>query len=106
MTRQFGYAALICLAVSLGSAGAEPKIGRPELLEPAGLRHVAEFTFDLGAHYENPYDPDEIAVAAIVTGPTGQNWLVPAFWFEPYDRKVDATELELVEWQKNPGQSP
>lgn len=47
------------------------------------LARTAEFTFQVAGDYANPYDPDEIRVDALVTGPAGQSWNVPAFWMEP-----------------------
>jgi len=73
----------------------QPALGPIKRIEPAGLRHVAEFTFDFEGRYENPYDPDQIKIDAIVTGPSRQNWLVPAFWFEPFSRTVEKSKLEL-----------
>lgn len=34
--------------------------------------------------YANPFNPDEIAVDATLTGPKGQTMRVPAFWYQPY----------------------
>ncbi len=88
---------LFCAASAQAAGPGEPRLGAdapqaapvsigiPEPV-PSGLANVAEFRFDLGAGYGNPYDPDEIRVDADVAGPGGRNWVVPAFWFEPVSR--------------------
>jgi hypothetical protein len=50
------------------------------------------------APYDNPYDPGEIAVDAIATGPPRTTTLrVPAFWYEPYERAtVSANRVGMV----------
>ena len=101
MTRSARYLIPVFLVALLTRLPAQPRIGELRGVKPAGLRHVAEFTFGLEGRYENPYDSDQVKVDAIVTGPTGQTWLVPAFWFEPYSRKVEESKLELS--QKNRG---
>ena len=41
----------------------------------------------------NAFDPDEIAVDAIFTTPSGQTLTVPAFWYQAYSReKIDGAE--------------
>jgi len=42
----------------------------------------AEATFQLSQTYTNPYDPALVAVDAVVTGPGGIAYEMPAFWFE------------------------
>src|SRR5262245_56766925 len=42
------------------------------------------------APYANPFDPDEVAVDATVTGPGGRTLRVPAFWYAPYERRKEA----------------
>ncbi|MEW6355319.1 MAG: cellulase family glycosylhydrolase [Planctomycetota bacterium] len=95
MVRSQSSMIVFVLLSSIATVLAQPKIGIPEIVEPSGLRHAAEFRFDMQARYQNPYDPDEIRVDALVIGPSGQNWVAPAFWFEPYSRTVEESKLEL-----------
>ncbi|HSV72965.1 MAG TPA: hypothetical protein VLH79_04330 [Chthonomonadales bacterium] len=44
---------------------------------------TAELTIDLAATYDNPFDPDQIAVDADVRGPGGRRWSVPGFFKVP-----------------------
>ena len=75
--------------------GQGPGIGGAERVLPPTLRNTAEFRFDLGKTYENPCDPDQIAVDALVTGPDKRTVTVPAFWCEPYAHKVETRPLDL-----------
>lgn len=36
------------------------------------------------APYTNPFDPDEVSIDAILTGPKGQQLTIPVFWCAPY----------------------
>ena len=47
-----------------------------------------EVDFDLNKSYPNPYDPEVVEVRGIVTCPDGREIPVPAFFYEPYDRKI------------------
>ena len=42
-----------------------------------------ELTADIAATYDNPFDPDQIAVDAEVTGPEGKMVAVPGFYYVP-----------------------
>lgn len=53
-----------------------------------------ELTVDLGATYDNPYDPDDIALDAIFTTPSGKELTVPGFLMVEQQREVlDDNEL-------------
>lgn len=59
----------------------------------------AEFAITItggGTPYANPFDPDEVTADAILTGPRGQSYTVPAFWYAPYAWKQDAPDVEPV----------
>ena len=71
--------------------GQGPGIGAVERILPPTLDNTAEFGFTLGQTYDNPYDPERIAVDALVTGPDGRTVTVPAFWCEPFSHTI-ATE--------------
>jgi len=42
-----------------------------------------EVTFDVDATWENPYDPDDIQVDAVITKPDGTTVTIPAFFMTP-----------------------
>jgi hypothetical protein len=46
-------------------------------------RYLAEVSADIAATYDNPFDPDQIAVDAHITGPRGETLTVPAFYLVP-----------------------
>ncbi len=60
-----------------------------------GLYEKLELTVDLTGTYDNPYDPDEIALDAIVTAPSGKTQAVPGFFMVEQDRAVEDSH-ELV----------
>ncbi|MBT3380598.1 MAG: cellulase family glycosylhydrolase [Lentisphaerae bacterium] len=82
MTYRLAVTALLLTVVVRGQPR-PPVVSPLRTISPSSLARTAEFTFQLGAEYQNPYDPDEIRVDAAVTGPTGRSWAVPAFWMAP-----------------------
>ncbi len=68
--------------------------------EPLTLRRVVanansvpryeklELTVDLGATYDNPFDPDDVALDAVFISPTGKRFNVPGFFMLPYRREI------------------
>jgi len=48
-----------------------------------------EIDATLGDDYDNPFDPAEIDVTAVVETPARETVVLPAFWYEPYDRELD-----------------
>jgi hypothetical protein len=76
----------------LAIRGATPRTTSPALYEKL------EFTVDLGATYDNPYDPDDVALDALFTTPSGKTLSVPGFFMTEEQRRVeDGTELMLPE---------
>lgn len=53
-----------------------PKVGRFEKIE---------IRFQVTTSYDNPYNPDEIAIDGVFTSPSGKQHSVPAFWFQNYE---------------------
>lgn len=66
-----------------------PQKARPSLWTPAEVR------FDLSANYENPFDPAQIRVDAIVESPSGKRLTLPAFFGRDYARSKDG-ETEIL----------
>lgn len=61
----------------LGINAVRASAGRVETFSPLELRA------DVAATYSNPFDPDQIAVEASVTGPAGASVTVPGFYYAP-----------------------
>lgn len=60
------------------------------------LYEKLELAVDLSATYDNPYDPDDVALDALFTAPSGKTLTVPGFFMVEHERKVqDGTELML-----------
>lgn len=57
-----------------------------------------ELTVDLGATFDNPYDPDDVALDAVFTAPSGREITAPGFFMVPHRRTVqDGMELMIPE---------
>ncbi len=53
-----------------------------------------ELTVDLAATYENPYDPDDVALDAVFTSPSGKTITMPGFFMVEQARGIqDNTEV-------------
>ena len=51
---------------------------------PVAAYQRVELRVDLGRTYDNPFDPDEIAIDAKVTDPGGKQVTVPGFWGQDF----------------------
>lgn len=56
---------------------------------PVRQYDCVELVVALGATYDNPFDPEDVAVDARVTGPDGKTFAVPGFLSRPFDRKLE-----------------
>ncbi len=54
-----------------------------------------ELRVELGATYDNPFDPDEVRLDAVFTAPSGRQLVVPAFFAVDYRREV-AEQAEVL----------
>lgn len=62
---------------------------------------IAEWTVTLDKTYTNPFDPEEIAVDALFTGPRGQVLRLPGFWFQDFRRQANPDGSETLSPQGN-----
>ncbi len=77
---------------SLGIDGATPNA--PRVPQYGRL----ELAVDLGATYDNPYDPDEVRLDAVFTAPSGKQLVVPGFFLVKHRREVrDGSEIMVPE---------
>jgi hypothetical protein len=67
----------------------EPEVA-PEPLYEKTVKQWAKYeaTFQLSWTFANPYDPDEIAIDALVTLPGGAVETMPAFWYVPCRNRI------------------
>lgn len=66
----------------LALRGAKPNVAA------VGRYEKLELAVDLGATYDNPFDPADVALDAVFTSPSGQRRSVPGFFLVPYRREV------------------
>ncbi len=60
---------------------------------------MIEFSIDLEASFENPYDTREIALEGLFTGPDGATWTVPGFWDADQSWLIRFTPSIVGEWR-------
>lgn len=48
-----------------------------------------EFTLDLSATYENPFDPDQVRVEATFRTPSGATERLPGFYYQPFSAEYE-----------------
>ena len=63
---------------------------------------LAEWTVTLNQAYTNPFDPDEIAVDAVFTGPHTQTLRLPGFWYADFRRQPNPDGSETLVAQGKP----
>lgn len=61
----------VALAAAVPPPAPKPQIGDRRQVSSPALPRAAEFSFSVTGLYENPYDPDQIQVDALVRGPEG-----------------------------------
>ncbi|MBM4025979.1 MAG: DUF5060 domain-containing protein [Planctomycetes bacterium] len=49
---------------------------------------TVEITFRMAGQWQNPFDPEEVRVDAVFTGPEGAQTTVPGFFYQEYRRTV------------------
>ncbi len=66
-----------------------------------------EFSFNLPSTYRNPFDPEEISVDGHFTGPSGDEMVVPGFFYQDYERYLvsddEGRRLEALDPKGAPG---
>lgn len=87
---------LVCCAVAQGASSRWRKdetlaIRRVEVLGSAlTCWKRVDLRVDLAGSYRTPFDPDEIAVDAQFSLPSGRSMIVPAFFYQPFSRSQGA----------------
>ena len=96
---------LLCLLASVSTATAAPAVtvrthttARP----PSAYDRVV-LTVALNTTYANPFDPDEIAVDAVATGPGRRALRIPGFWYQDFRRDKNADGSERLVADGAPG---
>ena len=112
--RDMGDAAKAVLTLRLVPAVREvrPWVARPQRApltlagvtadrQVVGLYEPVEFTLELSATYENPFDPEQVAVDATVTTPSGRTERVPGFYCQGFEAEYENGE-ELLSLDGEP----
>ena len=103
LTRALRCALLLSLFVLTSSVQAAPTVALRALPAPGLAAYgLAEWAVTLDKTYTNPFDPDEIAVDAAFTGPSGQVLRLPAYWSQDFSRRENADGSETLVPSGNP----
>ncbi|MFW5870669.1 MAG: DUF5060 domain-containing protein, partial [Candidatus Sumerlaeota bacterium] len=62
--------------------------------QPAPVGQVFEMRFDITRAYDNPYDPEQIAIDVEYQTPSGRRMSLPAFYYQDYVRMRLSNEAE------------
>ncbi len=98
--RQFCLMVCALLLLCLGTVQAAPIVTvRPLTVPGLAAYGQAEWAVTLDQSYDNPFDPDEIAVDAVLLGPKAQTLRVPGFWFQDFrrERATDGAETLIAQ---------
>ncbi len=66
-----------------------------------GLYEPVEFTLDLSATYDNPFDPEDVAVEAAFTTPSGRTERLAGFYYQGFEAEYE-DGLELLSLRGDP----
>ncbi|ACB73429.1 DUF5060 domain-containing protein [Opitutus terrae] len=94
---------LVCTVAAGVFAWTAPLHAATQII-PLGAAHAwegAEFRIAGAPVAENNFDPDQIRLDAIFTGPSGETRSVAAFWYQDYTRKLQ-NEAEVLTPQGTP----
>lgn len=84
--------AMALLAVTSAGVAASPAIRSVRLDRPrVAVFERLTLDVDLTAEYDNPFDPEQIALDAEVTDPAGRTSTTPGFLYQPFRRDDTAT---------------
>ena len=92
------WAILLVLAIGLPATAAERQITVEPSAKQVKRFEKVEFTLQAATVGENPYDPAEIDLGLEFTAPSGKKVTVPAFYYQPYERRQMKQGGRKGEW--------
>jgi len=87
-------AAFSAVFFSVAALSATPQLSQ---LTTAGLWQRLEFGIDNVPAVSNPFDPDIIRLDATFTLPSGRLMIVPAFWYQGYQRALSGGSEQITQ---------
>jgi len=88
---------VLCGALAANDAGAARPAGKVyQSASALGLFQRIELTVPLPGVYQNPYDPSQVDVHAVIRTPSRRRITVPGFYYQPYARSRDADNGEVL----------
>lgn len=89
-----GTAIALLLASAAGANAGEPALDHIRANSRSVPRYEKfELTFAAQGNWSNPFDPEQIAIDCVVQPPSGDTFVVPAFYFQAYARdQIDGRE--------------
>ena len=99
---------LLLSLLSASSAPSENELGHVRILTPS-VRQYEKMVISLAPNRlpDNPFDPGEVSLDALITLPSGNQARVPGFWFQQFRRNIknpEAAGNDRVETLEKAGQ--
>ena len=91
-------AGLLVVWLPMSQSRAEEAITLKAAQAKVARYEKVEFTIAVDGRYANPFDPDEVDVSLEITTPGGDRLVLPAFWWQPYERRVVDHRGRKVDW--------
>ncbi len=63
-----------------------------------GRYEKIEFTVLWDREYQDPFDPQEVDIHLRIQTPSGRRIVLPAFWYQPFERRIFPEQRGRVDW--------
>ena len=96
--KQIVCTALFAIHLCLSLRAAERQIAIEPSAKQVKRYEKIEFSLQVAAFCKNPYDPDEIALEIELTAPSGKRIVLPAFYYQHFERQRLDQGRRKTEW--------
>ena len=89
------------LLILAGTSGVEDSGRRVEMkasAERVGKYEKLELAVGVGMEYANPFDPDEVELTVMISGPGGERMELPGFFCQDYERRKTNQGRTRANW--------
>ncbi len=94
----FALTGLLGIGWRLPASFGQPSVKLAVGAERVGRYEKVEFLIHLNTTYHNPFDPDEVDLSLELRTPTGRTLSLPAFYYQPYERRVLESGGRKADW--------
>ncbi len=89
---------LLCVVVTLSVMGATQEISLSTPVKQVGKYERVDLLIEVGRRYANPFDPCEVEINIVLTGPSDAPLVLPAFFGQDYERRDLPRDGRTVAW--------